>query len=378
MVGSRIANGAGLQPTDDATADRLGFFDAHTAHALLTTFQARRTRSSVAPRLRTHTQCVQLFMIIASSIAVAACGGQAVGDAGTPAPTPDPAVACTSTIAPSAGYGLGVCASTAKVSTVFVSTTTTVSVTSVDAAAPQFTLRLDAASAAGESSSIAFASADVVSNKRVGAVNGMRLSKPVGAAATDFAEITDFHVATPASGSVSSIAHGSFGTWSRYSSTTQGFEGVWFSALGPQGGVTVPTSGSITFAGVAVGSIGPADATTGAKIQTLSGQITLTVNYQTGAVTGTLTNLMSSAGASVAAAASIVALPITGTLNLAAPLNFSGALVAPAVSPSAGTGDGVLEGLGVGADTARVTEVIGRIRFNTTDNRRVLLAFGAK
>lgn len=313
--------------------------------------------------------------------ALAGCGGHPPdsggGGGGGGGGTPDPAETCTSVQSPAAGYGLGVCASPSSMSTVFVASTTTVAATNSDLKSPQYTLTLDAAAAAGEAASIAFTSADIAGSNRVGALTGLRVSKQIGSTSADGAELTDFRTANQ-SGSVTTLVNGAYGSWSRYTSSTEGYQGVWYSAITSQGLVKVPTTGTLNLSGYAVGTIGPAGVTVGAKMLALSASLTLSVNFSNGAVTGTLSNFNASSSTGTTASANLVSMPITGTLDLVSRANLSGALVATANGTQAGTGDGVLVGQLIGDGTLSVTEVIGRLRLNTTDNRRVLLAFGAK
>jgi hypothetical protein len=171
-----------------------------------------------------------------------------------------------------------------------------------------------------------------------------------------------------------------FGTW-EYGTTTEAYFGTWY-----QGNnsllvaANMPTTGTKTYTGVAVGYLWPVLTTVSTSpLYGVSATFSMTVNYATRAYTVTINGLRGSQ-----ASPAITNFDLSGSLGSysasgtypTATTSFTGSLTGTNVNP----GTANFEAQFFGATTSTADEIAGRIRLDTatTDGRRLVMSFAAK
>jgi hypothetical protein len=176
------------------------------------------------------------------------------------------------------------------------------------------------------------------------------------------------------------VTRSRFGTW-EYGTTTEAYFGAWYQGSNSLlQAANMPTTGSRTYTGVAVGYLWPVLTTVSTSpLYGVSATFSMTVNYATRAYTVTINGLRGSQ-----ASPAITNFDLSGSLGSytasgtypTATTSFTGSLTGTNVNP--GTANFEAQFFGASASTA--DEIAGRIRLDTatTDGRRLVMSFAAK
>lgn len=312
------------------------------------------------------------MLAMACVTGLAACGG---GSDGPRYPTSGPSAftepGCRTN--DTASFTLGVCPDRDAIGSTFVAGLDP-QVSVVDFVNAQYRIDLPASLGGPQS----FTLAEFSNQARLGDLRGRVLQKTFDSSVGNYTAVSDF--ATPvraglAPGTpspVPSLQRVSFGTWERFYLDT-GYYGAWFGPRAPGAGslTTLPTSGSAIFNGVGVGVIGPGTLSTTFRTYGLSADVSLTIDYATSEVSGTLSGVFLS-----------IAPPATAPLPPVTTATFTGRLDAPTRSIRGQVaGPGIVAGQFVGtlfgADAQAPDEVALRLRIET-EGQRMLTAAGAR
>ncbi len=302
-----------------------------------------------------------------ASLTLSACGGGG-GISGTVPPT---GPVCNSTTGVAAGYSMGTCSS----ATALISLGRPIDAAVTIAPGPNYSVTLPLPG--GDPVPTHNLDATNISTlNTLGDVRGLYLQKDYGAGA--YIAIGDFASAVDRTSGNSKFAGGAlsytnFGLWERFVSANEGYYGGWFlprnsAAANP----VLPITGSATYTGVLVGALAPVNGNP--PLYGLSGAISLTTNFATSAVNGTMSGFMLSN--------QLLTGPVAAPIN---PVNLSGSISGSGFSGTmpAGGGSGAASGTFQGAffgpsAAGGPPEVAGRFQFVTPDAQQIVGAFGAR
>ncbi len=216
----------------------------------------------------------------------------------------------------------------------------------------------------------------------LGAVLGVYLQKnyasPVGAYAAigDFADARDRVTNAsmwPAAGV--GLSYTNFGLWERFVSASEGYYGGWYlPRSAADANPALPGSGTANYSGVVVGALVPVQGNL--PLYGLSASLSLTANFTSSSVSGTMNNFALSNQITGLSIPNIAAVSLTGTI---APGGFTGSM-------GGGAASGTFEGKFFGPPTGfsgGPAEIGGRFQFVTReqdqqDARQVVGAFGGR
>jgi len=282
---------------------------------------------------------------------------------------------CTSISGTPGGYSMGLCATATANGLVLESALQPVdAVVSVAPGGTSYTLDLRSYPDADLGVHTFDHPADESLLNTLGDVQGVRFEKVYAAgtyaAVGDFSDARDRNTGASMWGAAGGLSYTNFGFWERFVSASEGYAGGWYGARSPaDANPSLPTSGSATYTGVAVGGLAPVKGNP--PVYGLSADLSLTAYFATGSVTGSMSNfaLSTSLGANPA---NIADVSLTGSI---AGSGFTGAIA------TAGGEAGNFEGAFFGPQPAGKTgpaEVGGRFQFVTPDARQVVGAFGGR
>ena len=280
---------------------------------------------------------------------------------------------CTSISGTPGGYAMGLCATATSTGVVLESALQPVAaLMSVAPGGASYTLDLRSYPDADLGVHTFDHPADETLLNTLGAVQGIRFEKVYAAgnyaAIGDFSSASDRDTGTSVWGAAGGLSYTNFGFWERFISASEGYAGGWYGARSPaDANPTLPTSGSATYTGVAVGGLAPVQGNP--PVYGLSADLSLTAYFATGSVTGSMSNFALSTALGTGNA-NIAAVSLTGSI---AGSGFTGTI--------AGGGAGAFEGAFFGpqpADKTGPAEVGGRFQFVTPDARQVVGAFGGR
>lgn len=312
--------------------------------------------------------------------ALGACGGGAlIGPGGGPGP--GPVGTCASIAGAASGFALGTCSTvTAAWGTVLESSRKPIdAIVTIAPGATSYAVGLGAlgAETLGNPTDLSLDGSGNLLNT-LGAVRGLYLQKDYAAGA--YAAIGDFSDARDRTTGVSSWSSGqplsytNFGLWERFVSASEGYYGGWYvpRTVG-DANPALPVAGSATYSAVVVGALAPAQGNP--PLYGLSASLSLTANFATNAVTGTMSGFWLSNQLLGVGAANIADVSLSGLiLRSGGSGSFSGTM-------AGGASSGAFQGAFFGAEPAGRTgpaEVGGRFYFLTPDSRQVVGAFGGR